>query len=137
MTIGCIAYLLSLTLSNEYKNLLKKHPFLTVAKFCEQELVGIIQNRDTVITSFYDLNKILDTSLKAKFLELGAQWWWESNREIGINIFLKQDFVIFKDYLKSYNSKEFQILHGPVVSLNNMISKRPKRRSIQLVRRVS
>ena len=114
----------------------KKWPFITIAKFSEDEFVGIVQNRDNFVTSFYDYNLIKTIELKKKFLELGETWWWESNRQIPINIFLKQDFVVFRSILKTFITKEFNILNGPCVSLNELSGKKSKRRSIQLVKKL-
>ena len=113
-----------------------KWPFITIASFSESEFVGIVQNRDNHVTSFYDYNLIKSLELKKRFLELGEVWWWESNRQIPINIFLKADFVVFRAILKTYVSKEFKIISGPCVSLNELNNKKSKRRSIQLVKKL-
>jgi hypothetical protein len=67
---------------------------------------------------------------------MADQWWWESNRLIPINVFLKQDWVEFRVCLKTFNSKDVVIQHGPYVSLREIAAKRSKRRSITLVRRI-
>lgn len=113
-----------------------KWPFITIASFSDAEFVGIVQNRDNHVTSFYDYNLIKSLELKKRFLELGEVWWWESNRQIPINIFLKADFVVFRTILKTYVSKEFKIISGPCVSLNELNNKKSKRRSIQLVKKL-
>jgi hypothetical protein len=51
-------------------------------------------------------------------------------------VFLKQDWVEFRICLKTFNSKDVLIQHGPSVSLKEIANKRSKRRSITLVRRV-
>lgn len=122
---------------NDFKELIEKFPFITIAKVTDNEYIGIVQNRDNHVTSFYDFNLIKSIEMKKKFLELGDIWWWESNRQIPINIFLKQDFAIFKVILKTFISKEFSIVSGPCVSLTELNNKRSKRRSIQLVKKLS
>ena len=72
---------------------------------------------------------------KMKFLKMGETWWWESNRKIPINIFLKQDFSYFRPTLVTLASKDLKILYGPVVRLDEISKKRVKRRTIQLMRR--
>mgnify|MGYP003347682016 CR=1 FL=1 len=71
-----------------------------------------------------------------EFLELANVWWWESNRSIPINIFLKTDWDPFKPYLRTFANKDLEILHGPVCSLSEMARKKSKRKSITLVRRL-
>jgi hypothetical protein len=123
--------------SNDFfKKLNENHPFITVCSYASQDYVGIIQNRDDVVTTIYDYGSIIEPELKARFLELGDIWWWESNRTIPINLFLKQDWNIFKPYVKTFNNKSLVILHGPVVSINDFLKKRTKRRSITMVKRL-
>jgi hypothetical protein len=88
------------------------------------------------VTTLYDYGAIIQPTLKAKFLELGDVWWWESNRSIPINIFLKEEWLIFKPFIKTFNNKGLTIIHGPVVSMTDFTKKRAKRRSITLVKRM-
>jgi hypothetical protein len=119
-----------------FNKLTENHPFITVVSFASQDYVGIVQNRDDQCTSIYDYGAIVDTQAKQLFLELGEVWWWESNRQIPINIFLKEEWNPFKPYLRTFNNKNLTILHGPIVSLNELNKRRSKRRSITLVKRL-
>ena len=74
---------------------------------------------------------------KKQFLEMGEAWWWESNRLIPINIFLKQEMAIFKYAIMTMNSKDVRIVSGPCVNLGNLSVKRVKRKNVQLVRKVN
>ena len=120
-----------------FKKLTENHPFITVVSFANQDYVGIVQNRDDQCTSIYDYGAIVDAQAKQLFLELGEVWWWESNRQIPINIFLKDDWNPFKPYLRTFNNKNLVILHGPITSLNELNKRRSKRRSITLVKRLT
>jgi hypothetical protein len=120
----------------EIKQLLDKYPFITYLIYGGNEYLGIIQNSDEQITTIYDFGSIRTTDQKRKFLELGEQWWWESNRIIPINVFLKQDWAEFKFCVKTMNSKDVEIKMGPQVNLKEMSAKRSKRRSITLVRKI-
>lgn len=119
-----------------FKKLSETHPFITICSYAGQDYVGIVQNRDDVVTTIYDYGSIIDPSIKEKFLELGDIWWWESNRLIPINLFLKDDWVIFKPYLRTFSNKSLTILHGPVCSISELYKRRSKRRSITLVKRL-
>jgi hypothetical protein len=119
-----------------FKKLSESHPFVTVCHYASQDYVGIVQNRDDIVTSIYDYGAIVEAELKEKFLELGDIWWWESNRLIPINIFLKEDWAVFKPYLRTFNNKSLTILHGPTVSMTDLGKRRSKRRSITLVKRL-
>jgi len=114
----------------------KNYPFLSCVKSNDREYVGIILNSDNNVTSIYDLGMILDPALKALFLELGSVWWWESNRKIPINIFLRSEMNPFKPFIKTFNYKDVELLFGPIVNLGSIAEKRVKRKSIQLVRSV-
>jgi hypothetical protein len=119
-----------------FKKLSDNHPFITICSYSNQDYVGIIQNRDDTVTTMYDYGAITQAELRAKFLELGEIWWWESNRSIPINIFLKDEWGIFKPFVKTFNNKGLQVIHGPVVSMSDFSKKRSKRRSITLVKRM-
>lgn len=99
------------------------------------EYVGIIINQDSLITSMYDYAEIVSDVDKRRFIELGEAWWWESNRQIPINIFLYNEIVDFRYAIKNFSTKDVKVLLGPCTSLNNIMSKRIKRKSITLVRK--
>jgi hypothetical protein len=119
-----------------FSKLADKYPFITLCIYASTEYVGIIQNKDDAITTIYDFGSIQDIDLKREFLELANVWWWESNRSIPINIFLKSDWDPFKEYLKTFVNKDLEIVHGPACSLIDIARKKSKRKSITLVRRV-
>jgi hypothetical protein len=98
--------------------------------------VGIIQNQDDVITTIYDFGNIHDPELKRRFIDLANTWWWESNRSIPINIFLRGEWDLFRAYLRTFSNKDLEIIHGPVCSLNDINRRKSKRKSITLVRKV-
>ena len=119
-----------------FAKLAEKYPFITLCTYASAEYVGIIQNRDDIITTIYDFGSISDLETKKQFLELANIWWWESNRSIPINIFLKHEWNPFKIYLRTFVNKDLEVLHGPVCSLGELARKKSKRKSITLVRRV-
>jgi hypothetical protein len=126
-----------LMIQNEFfKRLSENHPFITICSYANQDYVGIVQNRDDIVTTIYDYGAIIDNDVKEKFLELGDVWWWESNRLIPINLFLKDEWTIFKPYIRTFNNKSLTILHGPVCSIIELNKRRSKRRSITLVKRL-
>ena len=125
-------------IQNEFfKKLSENHPFITVCSYANQDYVGIVQNRDEMVTTIYDYGSIIDTAIKEKFLELGEIWWWESNRLIPINLFLKREWAMFKPYIRTFNNKSLVVIHGPVCSMAELSKRRSKRRSITLVKRLS
>ena len=119
-----------------FKKLAERYPFITFCTYAGNEYVGIIQNCDTIVTTIYDFGAIRDSEQKTMFLELANVWWWESNRSIPINIFLKTEWDPFKPYLKTFVNKDLNILHGPATSLAELGKKKTKRKSITLVRKV-
>jgi hypothetical protein len=72
---------------------------------------------------------------RKSFLELGEAWWWESNRTIPINIFLKLEMEPFKYSIMTMNTKDVNIVFGPTINIHNISIKRVKRKVIQLVRK--
>jgi uncharacterized protein YqgQ len=120
----------------DYQQLLKKYPFLTYLVYGGNEYIGVIQNLDEVITTIYDYGALRTLEQKQQFLELAEMWWWESNRLIPINVFLKTEWTPFRTVVKTMNSKDVEIKFGPQVSLKEIAAKRSKRRSITLVRKL-
>jgi hypothetical protein len=113
----------------------EKFPFLSGLRCQTIEYIGIVQNSDDKIISFYDYESIRTPEEKKVFLELGETWWWESNRILPINIFLQGQMQEFRYCLKSVVNKDIEIMFGSVTSLNNIMRKRIKKRQIQLIRR--
>jgi hypothetical protein len=72
---------------------------------------------------------------KQLILDAGEIWWWESNRMIPINIFLRKEMEQFKYCLITMNSKDVKVTLGPCINLNNLTIKRVKRKSVQLVKK--
>lgn len=118
-------------------NLQENFPFISVITHVDKEYVGIIINQDAQVTSIYDYSSIRTEEEKARFLELGEAWWWESNRQIPINIFLAREIIEFKYVIRNFSTKDVKVLFGPCTSLNDIIVKRIKRKSITLVRKAS
>jgi len=118
-----------------FKTLRDKFPFLSLIRKGDMEFVGIVQNQDNHVISFYDYGRLMSPQDKMRFLKYGEIWWYESNRKIPINIFIKGEFKYFRTTLVSLNSKDIEIVHGPTLRLSDIAKKRIKRRTIQLVRK--
>lgn len=122
--------------SEIFAKIAERYPFITFCTYAGNEYIGVIQNRDDAVTTIYDFGNIPNPELKKIFLELANTWWWESNRSIPINIFLKQDWDLFRPYLRTFTNKDLEIVHGPCTSLTDIARKKSKRKSITLVRRI-
>ena len=115
--------------------ILTKFPFLSYGVLLDTPYLGIIQNSDSQLLSMYVLDSIPEEALRRQFLLCGEQWWWESNRQIPINIFLKEKFRQFRPYLKHFSRKDFDLQAGTSVSLQETIARRVRKRQVTLVRR--
>ncbi len=118
----------------KYQNLLDNFPFLSLCTYGGQEYIGIVQNTDNQVCSVY-VYDLVEPELRKSFLELGEEWWWESNRTISINLVIGKRFKPFRMALMTFNTKDFEIVHGPSVSMQTIMQKRIKRRQIQLVKK--
>ena len=118
-----------------FKTLRDKFPFLSLLQKGDMEFVGIVQNQDNNVISFYDYGRLMNPQDKMRYLKCGEIWWYESNRKLPINIFLKGEFKYFRTTLVTLNSKDVEIVEGPTVKLSEISKKRVKRRTIQLVRK--
>ena len=110
-------------------------PFLSVVTYGGMEYIGIVNNQDNLTTTMYIYSDALTPEEKAKLIELGEIWWWESNRMLPINIFLRKEMTRFKHVQRTMNSKDVKVTHGPTVNLNKLTVKRVKRKSVQLLKK--
>ena len=117
------------------KDIQENFPFLSVVTYGGNEYIGVIINQDVTVTSMYIYTDIKTEEEQRAFLDLGEVWWWESNRMIPINIFLRGEIEPFKYAIMTMNSKDVKVSIGPCVNLNNLSVKRIKRKSVQLVRK--
>ena len=118
------------------KDIESNFPFISVVQYGGQEYVGIIINQDQYVTSMYVYTDLRSSKEQKKLLELGDIWWWESNRLIPINIFLRKEVEPFKYCIMTMNSKDVKVSVGPTVNLNNMSIKRVKRKNVQLIKKI-
>jgi len=116
------------------KDIQKNFPFINVVSYGGNDYVGIIINQDSAITSMYDFNSLQSEEDRKLFLNLGHTWWWESNRMIPINIFLKE-MATFDYAIVFMNTKDVNITLGTAVNLNHLSIKRVKRKSVQLIKK--
>ena len=121
-------------MQTNHQKLLDEYPFLTVIEYAGKEYLGIVQNIDSHVASVYVYERLNDKAERVKFLELGEEWWWETNRKLPINIALLNRWK-FAHCIMSFNVKQLEIVAGPEVRLSNSITKRIKRRSINLVKK--
>jgi hypothetical protein len=117
------------------KDIQENFPFISVVNYGSNEYVGIIINQDPYVTSMYVYTSLRTVDEKQQFLELGEAWWWESNRMIPINIFLRKEMDQYRYCLMTMNTKDVKVTIGPCVNLSNLSLKRVKRKNVQLVRR--
>jgi len=117
------------------RNIKENYPYISVVTYGGNEYVGIIANQDQHITTMYVFTQLISEDDKRQFLEIGETWWWESNRMIPINIFMREEMERFKHTLIVMNSKDVKVTIGPCVNLNNLTIKRVKRKNVQLLKR--
>lgn len=118
------------------EQILEQFPFLSYGTMCGTEYLGIVQNSDSQLISIYVMDSIPEEELRQHFLTLGENWWWGSNRQIPINIFFKSRFLVFRPYLKHFSRKDFDLIAGPCVSLQDTMSRRVRKRQVTLVKKI-
>tara|TARA_B100000953_G_scaffold164438_1_gene135726 strand:- start:698 stop:1069 length:372 start_codon:yes stop_codon:yes gene_type:complete len=121
-------------MQTKHQKLLDEYPFLTVIEYAGKEYLGVVQNIDSHVASVYVYERLKDKNERVRFLRLGDEWWWETNRKLPINIALLNRWN-FAHCVQSFNVKQMELIAGPEVRLSNSITKRIKRRSINLVKK--
>ena len=114
--------------------LAQRWPYLTHITYLNKDYFGIVQNSDANFLHMYVIDQTMSTEHKQEFITCGELYWWGSNRQVPINVFLGSRFRIFRGYLKSFNQKEVHLQSGPVPSLEILINRRSKKRTVQLVK---
>jgi hypothetical protein len=115
---------------------LEDYPFLSFGTMLETDYLGIIGNCDNQLLSMYVYTMIPDADMRQHFVACGEEWWWGSNRQIPISIFLKDKFKVFRPYLRHFARKDFNLMAGPSVSLQETIARRVRKRQVTLVRKI-
>lgn len=123
-------------MDDKIANILIKFPFLTYGTMSNLPYLGVVQNCDAQMISMYLLDAIPTEELRKSFLAAATDWWWGSNRQIPINIFLKERFRPYRPFLKHFSRKDFILEAGPAVSLQEIIARRVRKRQITLIRRI-
>jgi len=122
-------------MSNDHKLFLEQYPFLTIIKYGKDaEYVCVVQNQDLDVTTVYDFGSLRTVEQRLEFLRLADAWYWESNRQIPINIFLRGEWNQFRFCAKTFITKEVEILAGNTLKLEDLSNKRTKRRTITLLK---
>jgi len=124
--------------SSLYTQLQQKFPFISILSYGanNDEYIGIVQNAGNTVTCFYDFGSLKSDEEKKLFLTLGEKWYFESNRMLPINIFLKDEWEPFNKYFKTFVTKELTVIHGPATSLDALSTKK-KRRSITMIKKLN
>jgi hypothetical protein len=123
-------------MDDRIKELLQKYPFLSFGTLQDKPYLGVVQNCDAQLISMYVLTDIPTEDARKQFLDAAFDWWWGSNRQVPINIFLKERFRPFRLFLKHFSRKDFNLEAGPVVSLQETIARRVRKRQITLIKRI-
>ncbi len=102
-------------------------PFLSACRVHGIEYIGIIVVSGKNYTSMYTLTTIEDTLLKKQLIEAGTKWWWQSNRNIPIDVFMPEQMKRFENHKLRFITKDYEHLWGPSVLLSRLPTKRIKR----------
>ena len=118
------------------KEIENQFPYVSVVAYGGNEYVGIISNQDQYVTTMFVYTSLRTSEDKKLLLDLGEIWWWESNRMIPINIFLRREIDTLKYCMMTMNSKDVKVVIGPCVNVTNLTLKRIKRKSVQLIKKI-
>jgi len=117
------------------KEIEQQYPYISVVAYGANEYVGIITNQDQYVTSMLVYTNLKSDLDKKLLVELGEIWWWESNRMIPINIFLRKEIEPINYCMLTMNSKNVKVVIGPCVNVSNLAVKRIKRKSVQVLKK--
>jgi hypothetical protein len=55
--------------NNVFEKLTEKYPFISLCMYANAEYVGVIQNKDDVVTTIYDFGAVTDQTDKLKSIK--------------------------------------------------------------------
>ena len=115
-------------MDNHYQQYIDRlPPYLTYGRAYDEDYVGIIVVRSKNFTTMYVLNDVNEPEMKKELMMLGERWWWQSNRNVPITVFMASDLAKFEFCKRTFLSKDFEVISGPQVSIMNLPTKRIKR----------
>lgn len=115
-------------------NLKEQFPFLSVIEMSGEEHYVVIDIQTKTKTAIYIINSIKSKTQLDEFMTLCEEWWWQSNRNIPISLFIKESMKPFDFCRRVFLNKDVKVIDGHVVSLQQLQQKRIKRKNIQLKR---
>lgn len=119
----------------------EKYKFLTALvledeKGVQDVRLGIVQNETQKIIHFFDIEKIRDDTLRARFLEYGDRWWWEASQRLPIDSFIGEGFEPYREHSLVGYPKKCIIEHiGPTINLGELYGKRIKKKKVDILNR--
>lgn len=122
------------------EEVLQKYPYLTyfeTTKF-DKKIIGVIQKETSKFLWIYNYD-LLDCPDKRKLLmSFAEKWWYESNHELPIEMFIGRPFDVFQDILQGFYLKDIDLdtIIGPRLNLSDSFRKRTKKKTIELVRKM-
>lgn len=111
----------------------QKYEFMTFVVMKDDIIVGIVQNETPKLLMIYQFDIIRSTEEKEIFLQFGDDWWWGSNHNIPINLFIGDRFEQFDYTLRGYPRKPIEELIGPTFNLAERYLRRVRKKRIEIV----
>lgn len=103
------------------------NPYVTTVIHGGTIYYGILKIRSKEYITLYNLMDMNEDE-QNKILALAETWWWQSNRSIPISVFMSDDLEYYNKHCIRFNTASV-IVDGPNISLNELPSKRIKRRN--------
>jgi len=111
----------------------EQYPFMTFLVSEGNVRMGVVQNASPRIITFYDIEQIESEIDRKLIMELTDRWWWESNQNTPVNIFIGKEFDKFQNVLVGISRKSLLEVVGPCFSLHEMYIKRMKKKKVQIL----
>lgn len=107
-------------------------PFLSIVTIKNQEYLTVIDIQTKTKTAMYMIKDITCKSKLNDFFDICATWWWQSNRNIPLSLFMRTELEEFNRYRRVFVNKALTLNEGHVVSLNHLQTTRIKRKNVVL-----
>lgn len=113
---------------------LRRYPYLTYLQVGEIAVLGVVQNVGPQTVNVFDFAHLRTDEQRKGFLKLAEEWWFESNTQVPIDVFLGPKFDYLLHCLRIYPRSAVIDVQGPLINLDDQFKRRIRRRRIEFIK---
>lgn len=121
-------------MTGEEAESLRRYPYLTFLQVGDTAVLGVVQNVSPHVVNVFDFARLRTEEHRRDFLRLAEEWWFESNTQVPIDVFLAGKFDHLLHCLRFYPRTAVLKIEGPQINLDELYKRRIRRRRTEFIR---